>query len=288
MSVVFFCVGAAKAGTSWLHRQLADHPECHFRAIKELHYFNAIDGGFLKKEFQKHKVWQKDLLERVAGSDRAPTDDQAMRLADRGAWLDVLEKREEDVDAYLAYLRGGSDNARVVGEMTPAYALLSVERLSAMARMAPDVRFLYLLRDPVERLWSHVRMIAGRRDPAGDVTHESCAAILDRTIGGAETEIVKRSDYAGALERLTAAVPPARLLVEVFEEVVSGEGLARICEFLGIGRAAADPNPVYEGRALAMSDAQRALATNWLAPQYAAAEAALGRRPDAWGQGGWT
>ena len=288
MSVVFLCVGAAKAGTSWLHAQLAAHPECHFRAIKELHYFNAIDGGFLRKEFQKHKAWQKELLERVAASDKAPTDDQAIRLADRGAWLDVLNAREENLEAYLAYLQGGADGAKVVGEMTPAYALLSVERLKAMARMAPDVRFLYLLRDPVERLWSHVRMIAGRRDPAGEVTEANCATILNRTLGGAESEIAKRSDYAGALERLIAAVPPARLLVEVFEEVVSGEGLARICDFLGIGRMKADPAPVYEGRALAMNAAQRSLAMNWLAPQYAAAEAALGRRPDAWAQGGWT
>lgn len=288
MSVVFLCVGAAKAGTSWLHRQLADHPECHFRAIKELHYFNAIDEGTLKAEFRKHKAWHQELLERVALSDTAPTDDQAMRLADRGAWLDVLDARVEDREAYLGYLHGGADQAKVVGEMTPAYALLSVERLRTMAEMAPDVRFLYLLRDPVERLWSHVRMIAGRRDPAGDVTVDSCAAILNRTIAGEETEIVKRSDYASALDRLKAAVAPARLLVEVFEDMVRGDGLNRICDFLGISRMAGDPTPVYEGRALAMNAAQRSLAINWLAPQYAAAEAALGRRPDAWAQGGWT
>ena len=104
---------------------------------------------------------------------------------------------------------------------------------------------------------------------------------------GEETEIVKRSDYAGALERLKAAVAPARLLIEVFEEMISGEGLNRICDFLGIGRISADPRPVYEGRALAMSEAQRKLATNWLQPQYAAAEAALGRRPGAWAAGGF-
>lgn len=287
MSVVFLCVGAAKAGTSWLHAQLSSHPECHFRAIKELHYFNAIDGGFLKAEFQKHKRWQKELLESLATSGQAPTDAQAAKLADRGAWLDVLETREEDRTAYLAYLQDGAGDAKVVGEMTPAYALLSVERLKGLATLAPDVRFLYLLRDPVERLWSHVRMIAGRRDPTGDVGAESCAAILNRTIEGAETEIVKRSDYAGALDRLKAAVAPARLLIEVFEEVVSGEGLGRICDFLGVGRIKADRTPVYEGRALEMTSAQRKLATNWLAPQYAAAEAALGRRPESWSRGGF-
>ncbi len=287
MSVVFLCVGAAKAGTSWLHRQVSAHPDCHFRALKELHYFDAIDGGRLDREFAKHGQWQKSALDRLAASGSAPGEVQALRLADRAAWLDVLERDSEDVEAYLAYLRDGASEGQVVGEMTPAYALLSVERLREMAAMAPDVRFLYLLRDPVERLWSHVRMIAGRRDPAGDVTERDCAVILDRTIGGAETEIVKRSDYDGAIERLKAAVAPARLLIEVFEEMVSGEGLNRIWDFLGVRRLAADPAPVHEGRALAMNGAQRKLATTWLAPQYAAAEAALGRRPEAWAQGGF-
>ena len=287
MSVVFLCVGAAKAGTSWLHRQLAGHPECHFRALKELHYFNALDRGFLQREYEKHKGWQDDLLARVALSEDGANEQQARRLTDREAWLDVLARGREDRAAYLTYLRDGANGARVVGEMTPAYALLTGRRLGEMARMAPDVRFLYLLRDPVERLWSHVRMIAGRRHPHGEVTGERCAAILNRTIGGAESQIVERSDYAGAIDRLKAAVAPAKLLIDVFEEVVAGDGLDRICDFLGIRRMKADPEPVYEGRALAMTSAQRALATNWLAPQYAAAEAALGRRPQTWAQGGF-
>lgn len=286
MSIVFFCVGAAKAGTSWLHRQLQGHPECHFRAIKELHYFNAIDGGFLKREFRKHQSWQEDLLMRVAKNGGAATTDQSKRLTDRAAWLDVLERQREDTTAYLDYLHSGVDQAKVVGEMTPAYALLSKERLSSMARLGPDVRFLFLMRDPVERLWSHVRMIAGRRDPSGQVTHERCAKLLDRTIGGAETEIVKRSDYRAAIERLKAVVQPSKLLIDVFEDMITGQGLTRLCDFLGIARVAGSPEPVYEGHALEMSPAQRKLATHWLAPQYAAAEAALGRRPDAWAHGG--
>ncbi|MEL7149671.1 MAG: sulfotransferase [Pseudomonadota bacterium] len=288
MSIVLLCVGATKAGTSWIHSQLSRHPECHFRALKELHYFSALERNAVRREIDKHATWQEDLLARVAKSASGPTPDQARRLKDRAAWLDVLDRSEDSVQDYLNYLRDGAGDAKVVGEMTPAYALLPEERLSTMARMASDVRFLFILRDPVERLWSHVRMIAGRRDPNGEVTEKRCAAILDRTIGGSETEIVKRSDYAGALARLKSAVSPARLLIEVFEEMVSGEGLARICAFLGIKRVAPDPAPVYAGRTLEMTRAQRKLATHWLTPQYAAAEAALGRRPDAWSQGGWT
>ena len=285
MSVVFLCVGAAKAGTSWLHAQLQRHPECHFREIKELHYFSALENGRLDSELAKHRGWQVDLLERLARSGRVPNDEQARRLADRGAWMDVLEKGAEDIPAYLDYLQGGVDRRTVVGELTPAYALLPETRLTAMARMAPDVRFLYLMRDPVERLWSHVRMIAARR---GEATAERCAAVLERVLAGRESQIVARSDYAGAIRRLTSAVPSARLLFEVFEEMIAGEGFRRLCAFLGIGAMAADPVPVHAGAELAMTDAQRRAAARWLAPQYDAAREALGRMPAGWGQGGRT
>ena len=283
MNPVLFCVGAAKAGTSWLHSQLSAHPGCHFRSIKELHYFDALDEGTLSRNLQRIRERQIALLERTGGGLNASVA-QAARIADGGDWLDVLERGREDTQAYLDYLRKGAAEGQVVGETTPAYALLSADRLSRMARLAPDVRFLYLLRDPVERLWSHVRMIAGRRDQDGVVTPRRCERILARTISGEESQIVRRSDYAGALQRLKAAVPGGRLLVEVFEEMVSGDGLARICDFLGIRQVAPNPLPIHAGQALKMTPDQRRRAAHWLAPQYDAAHRALGRMPEAWGR----
>ena len=282
MSVVFLCIGAAKAGTDWLHSQLSGHPECHLRTIKELHYFDALEAGRLGNELSKHRGQQEELLSRLASDGRAPEADQAQRLADRGAWMDVLETGREDIPAYLDYLRHGAGEEQVVGEMTPAYALLPEARLSAMAKMASDVRFLFLMRDPVERLWSHVRMIAARRDPRGKVNETRCARILSRTIAGEEDQIAQRSDYAGTLGRLAAAVPGMQLMVDVFEEMVRGIGLLRLCEFRGIATLTGDPALVHVGQPLDMTRDQRRAAARWLEPQYEAAERALGRMPGAW------
>ncbi len=281
MTVVFLCVGAAKAGTSWLFNQLAEHPEVHLRSIKELHYFDALENGRLDRELAKHKQAQGALLARLAGDGRTPTNAQAKRLQDRADWMDVLEFGGDEA-AYLDYIQSGKDDAKVVGDLTPAYALLSRERLARMARMSSDVRMVYLLRDPIERLWSHVRMIAARRDTDGVVSARKTGRILERVFSGTEDQIVMRSDYAGALGRLTAAVPGGKLLVEVFEEMISGVGFERICRFLGITEMTADLKPVHVGQAFDMTREQRDKAAEWLAPQYAAAEQVLGRRPAAW------
>src|SRR5438093_12007205 len=39
----FLCVGAQKAGTSWLYRQLEPHPDFWMPPIKELHYLDNLN-----------------------------------------------------------------------------------------------------------------------------------------------------------------------------------------------------------------------------------------------------
>ncbi len=282
MNVVFLCIGAAKAGTDWLHRHLSVHPECHLRAIKELHYFSSLERGRLDRELEKHTGFQTALMRRLERESRAPDAMQAQKLSDRADWMDVLDKGREDVPAYLDYLHSGAREGQVVADMTPAYALLPEDRLRRMGQMADDVRFLYLLRDPIQRLWSHVRMIAVRRDPEGRVTRQRCARILQRVISGQEDQIAQRSDYAGTLSRLALAVPGPQVLVEAFEDMVQGEGLQRLCRFLGIAPMAPDAEPVHAGQPLDMTRDQRRAAADWLAPQYDAAEQALGRMPSGW------
>ena len=68
----FLCIGAAKAGTDWLFEQLSAHPDCHFRSIKELHYFDALEQGKLERELEKHRVQQEALRACVRTSRREP------------------------------------------------------------------------------------------------------------------------------------------------------------------------------------------------------------------------
>jgi hypothetical protein len=280
-ATVMLGVGATKSGTSWLYRYLADHPECHFRTIKELHYFDGLEKGGLAAQAEDRR--------REAAAIQARIDEgrqgkgASARLADRRDWIGVLAKGREDVAAYLGYLDGGRDGQAVVGEVTPAYALLPEERLRAMAAMGGrEVRFVYLMRDPVARLWSHVRMMAGRRAPDGAVERRRCDRIFDRTLAGAETQIAARGDYRAALERFARAIDPARLLVLVSEELTSGAAHARLCAFLGIAERAADPATVYAGQPLPMRRPQIRAARDWLAPQYDYVAERLGYRPAGW------
>lgn len=281
-TTLMFCVGATKSGTSWLYEALADHPECHFRTVKELHYFDALERGKLADQASEIAKWRDRLAERLASAPRDKKASLALRVKDRDDWLAVLRLGKEDRAAYLAYLTQGQGRARVLGDVTPAYGLLPVERLRAMAGLTPDVRFVYLMRDPVARLWSHVRMMAARRGD-GTVDPARAANILNRTLNGKESEIESRGDYAAVLGRLDAAVASDKLLPLYYEDLFGGDGMARLCAFLGIARMGGEQaRRVHEGVALDMDAGLRDKARDWLAPQYDFAAQRMGGLPQAW------
>ena len=47
--------------------------------------------------------------------------------------------------------------------MTPAYSILPTSGVERVQAINPDTKILFIIRDPVERALSHLRMTAGRR-----------------------------------------------------------------------------------------------------------------------------
>jgi len=274
------CAGATKAGTSWLYATLRRHPDCYLRSIKELHYFDTVAKG----DFDRQIALRQDELARLEAQD-AGDRPAALRRRKRDLreWLAVLERRAEDMSAYLGYLTNGRSARRVVGDITPSYGLLDAGRLRAIARMAADVRIVYLLRDPVARLWSHMRMLARRRTTGAGDFAAAARALMDSALRGQEPRAIARGDYAGALARLDAAVDPKRLLVLFQDDLLAGPGLARLTAFLGISPATRTPGrAVHAGVPLPLADDQHARAVALLQPQYAYVAQRFGHLPESW------
>ena len=278
-ATLLFGLGATKAGTSWFYRFLAAHPQCHLRTIKELHFFDALESGNTGKQVARLQARLETLQAGPAGETSAK--DQR-RISDLRHWIKVLESGDQA--AYLAYLAHGSGpDTRLIADITPAYALLPEGRLKRMARMAENVRFVYLMRDPVDRLWSHVRMIARRRmAQRGDFARQ-CDAILGRVCGGGEQHISARGDYRAVLSKFAKVLDGSSLFVGYYEELFEGGLTDRICSFLGLAPAPAPvAQRVHAGMQLEMTAPQRAAAAAYLQPQYDYVRHYAGRLPDAW------
>ena len=280
--VLLFGIGATKAGTSWLYRYLLDHPDCALRSIKELHFFDTIDDRKTRNFYLRDLERKAEALEhRIAGADAAAQAEQMLHLVDLKVYSKVLKSQDEA--EYLAYLEDERGGERVVGDITPAYGLLPVDRLAHMAGLRSNVRFIYLMRDPVDRLWSHVRMIAKRRNDDEAVVGAAAARILDRVLSGGEDHIAIRGDYRTVLEKLASAVEPGQSFVCTCEDLFAGDRLERLCAFLGIAYLPGDTGTkVHGGISADMRPEQKARAAEYLRPQYDFVAEMMGRLPPAW------
>ena len=282
-----FGIGATKAGTSWLYRFLDAHPDCAMPMVKELHYFDTVEfgtnAGALKSVEAGIEGARAKLRKGVRRSIRAKH--LRSRIAAFQELHQLLTAGREVPEAYLGYLNRQADSAALVADITPAYALLPEARLRQMAAMTPDVRFVYLLRDPVDRLWSNLRMMATRLAETASAIPRIARALAQKVLNGTEQEASRRSDYAATLARLDRAVAPEALFVGFYETLFSPETTENLCRFLGIAPRTGTPDKkVHGGVAIPLDETLQVALARHLAPQYAAVEARFGVLPDAWQQ----
>jgi hypothetical protein len=62
---------------------------------------------------------------------------------------------------YAGHFTPGRHQVR--GEITPAYGILPVERIRFIRTVMPEVKLIFLMRNPIDRAWSHAVMQLGTR-----------------------------------------------------------------------------------------------------------------------------
>jgi hypothetical protein len=280
---LLFGIGATKAGTSWLQYYLDRHPEVHLWTHKELHYFDALDRDQVMEQIDGLCEKRTALRARMRQAEGAQADRLRFEVTEIDRYLGLLGQGVDRPQAYVAFLKKGRKGAKVVGDITPAYALLSEERLRAMAALAPVTKFVYLLRDPIDRLWSNIRMMAGWKGGSEAEVADRANWIFDRWTRGEELALAERCDYAGPLTRILAAIPEADRFLGFYEELFRADTVARLCAFLGIeARPAPLETRVHQSARIEMEPGRRAIAAAALAPQYDHVTRLLGRIPAGW------
>ena len=122
-----------------------------------------------------------------------------------------------DPAAVEAYAAGFADLDGVVhGEITPSYALLPSDRIAIARDRFPDVRLLFVLRDPVERAWSQAKMELTRAYPDGIPDTVDVPRWLRAHLHSEQS--VERGDYAACVHRWLEHYPTEQLRVFLYEE----------------------------------------------------------------------
>jgi hypothetical protein len=280
-------VGAQKAGTSWLHDVLRRHPAMRTGPMKELHYFNGLYG----KAAVGNRL-RRRRLRMLESNGKLREAERVQRLQEAINTHDLTHK------GYVDVVSSGSKPGQVAIDATPAYATLGTTAFAAMEALG-NSRFLFIVREPVARLWSSVRMrVSNVRSATGANSLESatvaanrlsyqadCQTLLDTWIEERDGDYMQRSDYAHTLNMLETCVPEARRKVVFFETLFTRETLDEIQDFIGVPR---EEIPLTDarnvGQEATMRPDQVARLTEFLRPQYDAVCKAMGAAalPDKW------
>ncbi|MHA3915318.1 sulfotransferase family protein [Halovulum sp. GXIMD14793] len=151
------CIGAQKAGTSWLHQIFGGRSDIWLPPFKEQHFF---DHMFI----EKHRDWIGPHLKR--GYDSARERFEVLAPEKRTEKLAHLNSIEGQPYGTLDWYRSVFAPAPVdqmAMDVTPEYSGLPQEGLDYIKDLLPGVKLIYIIRDPMERMKSQVRMNVGRR-----------------------------------------------------------------------------------------------------------------------------
>jgi Sulfotransferase family len=190
----FLVVGAQRAGTTWLHRVLRQHPSLWLPPVKELHYFDRLET---KRTILDPKERRRVGLKRLLSLD---------------PWLIDYWLRARSDEWYARLFRDAQARGLIAGEITPAYATLNEKVLRRVQRMNDKIKLIFVMRDPVERAWSAVNNAA--KKGAAD------ASTVEGSVKRArESGAVARSAYADTIRRLEAVFPASQVHYCFFDDL---------------------------------------------------------------------
>jgi hypothetical protein len=163
----FLVIGAQKAGTTWLKKNLDYHPEI----------------------FMPTRTGKSD-----------PTE---VRYFD--------QEFHEPLSFYSDLFKPGM--RRVKGDKSPNYCTIPLERIKFIRSIMPDVRLILMIRNPIERAWSHAAMnlmkFSGKK--MEEISNSKFRRHFIRSRG--------RGDYPAILDRWLKIFPSEQLYVGFFEDI---------------------------------------------------------------------
>lgn len=237
-------VGAQKAGTTWLYQYLRSHPECAMGLIKE----HAVLQAALSDTRPSGRFDQKvDTLVSALTQARETTRTDPLDTAAQTHLVQAMTNIAAEFDpSYYTHgfdrLLAAHDGARLTGDITPEYCMLSADQLRQARAMIEgagyDLKVVFLMRDPLDRVYSALRMADRNRKAAGRKVALPAAERFDSQ--GIAEWVEHRTRYEVILNALDAAFDPDQVYLGFYETFFTEDSLRALLGFLGLSYHPAD------------------------------------------------
>lgn len=229
MKKLLLCVGAAKTGTTWLYRNLRANPGLWFSPEKELNFHFTRHGWFdrLTPEIRRRKM-----EERLAKPD---SDEATAR------WYRRFVEGPVSPDWYRSLFEAAPEE-RWACDFSPSTSLIPASGWAEVARFAPEMRFIYIMREPEARLWSHAKFHA-RYTGAGERFRSLTLRGKERFVE--RSQLLVDGNYGTNLAAMLTVVPRAHVLL-IDHDRIAAEPARVLREVEGFLDLPETPDPAFE------------------------------------------
>lgn len=223
-------VGAQRTGSTWLRAELQQCDQISLGFCKEYHFFDAL---FLPQMRSYHDAPEStqpngalDLIGKV----------KSHREVNRSKRLAAFIKDPDRYFNYFDNLWAKNSSLTTVGDFTPSYSMLDRETFKyakdRLGELGFSVKVLFIMRDPVERIWSMKHQEAKmkkmlKQDPDfGKRTF----SLENFTYEHAEL----RTRYERTIRELEHVFDAGDIHYDFYERYISTDRFKMITDFLGV------------------------------------------------------
>lgn len=193
------CIGAQKAGTSWLAQMLGQHPQVWIPPFKEVQFFNH-------RHQPEHRRW---ITWHYRNKHAEIRDRHAVRgmpvPPELDTYLDGLTTGRMFHNQWYKRVFAPAPAHAMPMDFTPEYSGLPQAGVDDVADFLPKARVIYLIRHPVDRAVSQLRMNLRREKRAPQTTADWLTEIENPLLA-------ERGDYAAYLPRWQTRFPDMLIL----------------------------------------------------------------------------
>lgn len=225
--IKFICIGAQKAGTTWFWENIKKHPQVDFPPAKEISYFSLLHY-YDFYEFREKKL---NRLKELLNNFHLEKDEKQNVTNINNIWWWIkfhLIKREDVNDQWYLSLFDNIPNSMITGDVSPDYSFLPIKGIEHMHNLLPNIKIIFILRDPVYRAISG--SIYSLRKGKKKITD---SLIINRMSAERQKAL---SNYPSIIKKYESIFSSEKILYLFYDDIVTGgiEVLKKTCDFLNI------------------------------------------------------
>jgi hypothetical protein len=213
MSEILLSVGAMKAGTTWLYDKLRQHPDIAFSQEKEIHFlaqkYNVTNSLSLDKRVRRMQAALRRSIRR---------DESKELLIEKIEWYEKYLSDPINDQWFYNLFSLEQKKKKYLADFSNLNCHLESIDWGCEIGSGTKIRAIYIIRDPIKRIWSHYKYHLQFTNHALKNAPDSDLDLFITTIE--KPSFRRNADYAKVLSNLKFLVDQRSLMLIYFERMV--------------------------------------------------------------------